>query len=100
MHHLGIHCFGCPFGFGTWSYLPLRRICRPHLSQDRTVKMYEQTEDGWNLLPQVPKFEEAVWRLSWNVSGTILAITTGDNKVCPSQDSAGVCSPHPVNYAQ
>jgi protein transport protein SEC13 len=50
-------------------------------SQDRTVKMYEQTEDGWNLLPQVPKFEEAVWRLSWNVSGTILAITTGDNKV-------------------
>eukprot|EP00667_Euglena_gracilis_P020254 EG_transcript_21910 len=52
-------------------------------SQDRTVKLWRQQEENseLHLLQELPPFAEAVWRLSWNVMGNILAVTTGDNKI-------------------
>lgn len=51
-------------------------------SQDRTVKIWRQQEEqsDLQLIQDIP-FPEAVWRLSWNILGNILAVTTGDNKV-------------------
>lgn len=48
------------------------------------MKLWRQQEENseLHLLQELPPFAEAVWRLSWNVMGNILAVTTGDNKVC------------------
>lgn len=52
-------------------------------SQDRTVKIWRQQEVDGELvqLSELPPYSEAVWKLSWNIVGNILAVTTGDNKV-------------------
>jgi len=35
---------------------------------------------GWQIQP-LPKFPEVVWRISWSLAGSILAVAVGDNKV-------------------
>jgi hypothetical protein len=30
---------------------------------------------------QLPTFDAAAWRVSWSLSGNVLAVSTGDNKV-------------------
>merc|ERR1711928_31368 len=50
-------------------------------SQDRRVIIWTQ-KDGGAWTPKVlHTFEDVVWHVSWSVSGNILAVSGGDNKV-------------------
>merc|ERR1712060_97154 len=50
-------------------------------SQDRRVIIWTQ-KDGGAWTPRVlHTFEDVVWHVSWSVSGNILAVSGGDNKV-------------------
>jgi len=53
-------------------------------SQDRQVFIWTQDGDNaeWNHVAlKNEKFPDVVWRVSWSVTGTILAVSCGDNKV-------------------
>ncbi len=52
--------------------------------QDKTVLIW--TQDGPNTewkkqLLQPEPFPDVIWRVSWSLSGNILAVSCGDNKV-------------------
>ena len=50
-------------------------------SQDRRVNIWT-LKDGSSWVPKVlHTFEDVVWHVSWSVSGNILAVSGGDNKV-------------------
>ena len=53
-------------------------------SQDKTVIIWSQNAPGqpWQkqLLKSEP-FPDAVWRVNWSLSGGILAVASGDNKI-------------------
>jgi len=50
-------------------------------SQDKTVIIWvrEQNTNQWN--KQVLTFDNVVWRVSWSLTGNILAVSTADNEV-------------------
>lgn len=51
-------------------------------SEDRTVYIWKQTEAGGVWTPTLlHKFDAPVWRLSWSVTGNVLAVSTGDHMV-------------------
>lgn len=54
-------------------------------SQDNTVIIWTQDDTTpnsmWNKRPLEPKFADVVWRVSWSITGNILAVSSGDNKV-------------------
>lgn len=53
-------------------------------SQDKTVIIWTQDnpQAGWTKkLLQNERFLDVVWRVSWSLSGNILAVSCGDNKV-------------------
>jgi protein transport protein SEC13 len=52
-------------------------------SQDRTVVIWTKgSEDGkWTKKQTLPKFQGTVWKLSWSVTGNILAVSASDNSV-------------------
>ena len=52
-------------------------------SQDKQVLIWTLENDEWKEPVPVRKegFAEVVWRVSWSVTGTILAVSSGDNKV-------------------
>lgn len=61
-------------------------LIRPYIataSQDRTVLIWSQGNDGqWKKqLLCDDKFPDVCWRASWSLSGNILAVSGGDNKV-------------------
>ncbi|KAN0029583.1 hypothetical protein ACTA71_007714 [Dictyostelium dimigraforme] len=59
--------------------LPYSKIAS--CSQDRSVIVWTQDENGvWSGKP-LPKFDDIVWRVSWSVIGNILAVSCGDNQV-------------------
>jgi len=51
-------------------------------SQDGTVFIWSQEQGSpiW-VRKELAKFKEVVWRVSWSVTGNILAVSGGDNKV-------------------
>lgn len=52
-------------------------------SEDKTVIIWTQgNEDGdaWNQM-LLNKFDDPVWRVSWSLTGNILAVSSGDNNV-------------------
>ncbi len=52
------------------------------LFQDGTVVIWNQEWNSTNWIKRVlPKFPDVVWRVSWSVTGNILAVSGGDNKV-------------------
>lgn len=66
-----------------WSPSILIRSFIATASQDRTVLIWSQDKDGvWQkqLLTE-EKFPDVCWRCSWSLSGNILAVSGGDNKV-------------------
>ncbi|CEP23999.1 unnamed protein product [Cyberlindnera jadinii] len=67
-----------------WSPSVLVRSYIASASQDRTVIIWTQDQPGavWKkqLLTE-EKFPDVVWRASWSLSGNILAISGGDNRV-------------------
>jgi len=51
-------------------------------SQDGTVVIWTQDHNSTNWVKKVlPKFPDVVWRVSWSITGNILAVAGGDNKV-------------------
>lgn len=57
-------------------------------SQDRTVLIWTQdglnspwTKTALNPEPGSEKFADTVWRVSWSISGNVLAVSCGDGKV-------------------
>ena len=51
-------------------------------SQDGTVAIWTQRANGESWQSRVlPKFPDVVWRLSWSLTGGILAVSGGDNRV-------------------
>jgi len=51
-------------------------------SEDKTVIIWLQTEALGSWQPTVlPTFEDPVWRVSWSLTGNILAVSSGDNTV-------------------
>lgn len=68
----------------------LERTYIASASQDRTVLVWTQDSLGapWSKTalqpgsgPDPTKFPDTVWRLSWSVSGNVLAVSCGDGKV-------------------
>jgi len=51
-------------------------------SQDNTVMILTKADDSnnWNKIT-LPPFSDVVWRVSWSVTGNILAVSCGDNRV-------------------
>ena len=49
--------------------------------QDRRVVIWTQREGGSWVPKILHTFEDVVWHVSWSVSGNILAVSGGDNKV-------------------
>jgi len=74
-------------------------------SQDGTVVIWSQdpTTNSWSS-KALPKFPDVVWRVSWSVTGNILAVSGGDNKVTlwkESLDSEWKCiSYSPSNFEE
>lgn len=51
-------------------------------SEDKTVIIWLQTEALGSWQPTVlPTFDDPVWRVSWSLTGNILAVSSGDNTV-------------------
>jgi len=51
-------------------------------SEDRTVIIWTQIGHGTAWVPKLlNKFDAPVWRLSWSVTGSILAVSSGDSTV-------------------
>lgn len=67
-----------------WSPSLLSRNCIASGSQDKQVLIWSQADKDakWEVkkLRSEP-FPDVVWRLSWSLSGNILAVSGGDNKV-------------------
>ncbi|KAH3677131.1 hypothetical protein WICMUC_001886 [Wickerhamomyces mucosus] len=67
-----------------WSPSVLARSYIASASQDRTVIIWSQDKPGANWSKQYlteEKFPDVVWRANWSLSGNILAVSGGDNKV-------------------
>ncbi|KAH3902658.1 probable Protein transport protein SEC13 [Saccharomycodes ludwigii] len=67
----------------SWSPSVLTRSYLASVSQDRTCIIWTQ-ENGkkWNkTLLKNEKFPDVLWRASWSLSGNILAVSGGDNKI-------------------
>jgi protein transport protein SEC13 len=65
-----------------WSPTVLQKSYIASASQDRTARIW--TSDSANpgqWACKVLEFESAVWRVSWSLSGNVLAVSGGDNKV-------------------
>ena len=51
-------------------------------SEDRCVFIWKQTEADGPWVPSLMRtFDAPVWRVSWSVTGNVLAVSTGDHKV-------------------
>ncbi len=68
-----------------WSRSVFSKSYIASASQDRTVIIWskEANSDKWEktLLKGNEKFPDVCWRASWSLSGNILAVSGGDNKV-------------------
>ena len=67
-----------------WSPSVLLRSYIASVSQDRTCIIWSQENNKgpWKkTLLQDEKFPDVLWRASWSLSGNILAVSGGDNKV-------------------
>lgn len=66
-----------------WSPSVLSKSYIASASQDKTVIIWTQESNGpWQKkLLKSEKFPDVVWRVSWSLSGNVLAVSGGDNKV-------------------
>jgi protein transport protein SEC13 len=65
-----------------WSPTVLQKSYIASASQDKTVRIWtsEPSKPGvWE--SKVLPFEVVLWRVSWSLSGNVLAVSGGDNKV-------------------
>lgn len=66
-----------------WAPTVLSKSYIASASQDKTVRIWtsEPRGDGEWKCTVLPEFEAVVWRVSWSLSGNVLAVSGGDNKV-------------------
>ncbi|PSS15035.1 hypothetical protein M430DRAFT_142388 [Amorphotheca resinae ATCC 22711] len=65
-----------------WSPSVLQRSYVASASQDKTVRIWTSDPSNPNVWSsKVLQFETVVWRVSWSLSGNVLAVSAGDNKV-------------------
>lgn len=69
-----------------WSPTLLSKTYIASASQDNTVKIWTSTNPGdvasWQLATTLRDFGDAVlWRVSWSLSGNVLAVSGSDGKV-------------------
>jgi protein transport protein SEC13 len=51
-------------------------------SQDKTVRIWTQDASGTGEWKHTQlEFDAVLWRVSWSLSGNVLAVSQGDNKV-------------------
>lgn len=65
-----------------WSPTVLQKSYIASASQDKTVRIWTSdpaSPGQWN--SKVLNFDAPVWRVSWSLSGNVLAVSGGDNKV-------------------
>lgn len=65
-----------------WSPTVLQKSYIASASQDKTVRIWtsdSSAQGQWAC--KVLSFDSAVWRVSWSLSGNVLAVSGGDNKV-------------------
>lgn len=63
-----------------WSPSVLQRSYIASASQDKTVRIWtSDATGGWQ--SKTINFDTVVWRVSWSLSGNVLAVSSGDNKV-------------------
>lgn len=72
-----------------WAPTLLQKSYIASASQDKTVRIWTSSssssdptaaEASWTCSTVLP-FEAVVWRVSWSLSGNVLAVSGGDNKV-------------------
>jgi len=67
-----------------WSPTLLSKSYIASASQDKTVRIWTSVNpadaSSW-LLTKTLEFDAVLWRVSWSLSGNILAVSGGDNKV-------------------
>jgi protein transport protein SEC13 len=65
-----------------WSPTVLSKAYIASASQDKTVRIWTSQNPGLgNWTSKVLKFEAVAWRVSWSLSGNVLAVSTGDNRI-------------------
>lgn len=69
-----------------WSPTPLSKSYIASASQDKTVRIWTcpasadpATSTNWTSTEL--KFDAVIWRVSWSLSGNVLAVSGGDNRV-------------------
>jgi protein transport protein SEC13 len=85
-HHLSSNVIACPLDWVrdvAWAPntgMPYNLIAS--CSEDRTVNIWKQTErEGLWIPTRMRGFDSPVWRVSWSVTGNVLAVSTGDHSV-------------------
>ena len=65
-----------------WSPTVLHKSYIASASQDKTVRIWtSEPASGGQWESKVLNFEAPVWRVSWSLSGNVLAVSAADNKV-------------------
>lgn len=66
-----------------WSPTVLQKSYIASASQDRTVRIWtsDSSNPGVWQSRVLKEFDTTVWRVSWSLSGNVLAVSSGDNKV-------------------
>ncbi|KAI9673799.1 MAG: GTPase-activating protein S13 [Trizodia sp. TS-e1964] len=64
-----------------WAPTILQKSYIASASQDKTVRIWtsDPVQPEWKF--EVLEFDTVVWRVSWSLSGNVLAVSGGDNKV-------------------
>ena len=65
-----------------WSPTVLQKLYIASASQDKTVRVWTSDSSNpsqWNSTSL--EFDSVVWRVSWSLSGNVLAVSSADNKV-------------------
>lgn len=64
-----------------WSPTVLQKSYIASASQDKTVRIWTSEGTSFEWASKVLEFEAVVWRVSWSLSGNVLAVSSQDNKV-------------------
>ncbi|OIW24390.1 WD40 repeat-like protein [Coniochaeta ligniaria NRRL 30616] len=64
-----------------WSPTVLQKSYIASASQDKTVRIWTSEGTSFEWSSKVLNFDAVVWRVSWSLSGNVLAVSAQDNKV-------------------